>query len=109
MTFDLLLIYIAWAYGLWVLFIFAMAARWAWPRLGITVKALLVLPVLVAVVGDMGLNVMATLPFFDAPRELMFTQRMNRYKKEGGIRGKIAAYICRTFLDPFEQGGHCSQ
>lgn len=60
----------------------------------------------------------ATLLFLDTPREIKFTRRCQRYISEGEgflqrirfirrTRQKMAMWICKNALDPFEEGGHC--
>lgn len=40
-------------------------------------------------------------------KHLTLSQKCSVIGKGTGVRAKIARYICRTWLDPFEQGGHC--
>lgn len=62
--------------------------------------------------------IFASILFLDPPREWQFTKRCQRYIKEGNgflqfikpirkLRRKIAKWICKNALDPFEEGGHC--
>jgi len=52
----------------------------------------------------------ATLFFWDAPRELMLTQRFKRYRKTEPLswRGRLAAVVCDQYLDRHDPSGdHC--
>lgn len=95
------------AYVLWVLFLAVMALYAAWRTLPIVTKVLAVPAVGIAVVMDIGLNIVATVPFVDLPHELTFSQRMGRYKNAPSWRTPIARWICANLLDPFQVGGHC--
>ena len=49
----------------------------------------------------------ASLFMLDLPRELFFTQRLERLKKgPDGWRKKVGTWICANLLDPF-QANHC--
>ncbi len=95
------------AYVLWVMFLAVMALQHAWPRLPGPVRALAVPAVLVAIALDVAFNLLASIPFADLPREATFSQRMGRYKAGSGWRCRVAQWICRNLLDPFDIGGHC--
>ncbi len=95
------------AYVLWVLFLAVMALQHAWDRLPGLVRALAVPAVVVAIALDVAFNLVATIPFADAPQEWTFSQRMGRYKQGTGWRAVTAQWICANLLDPFEIGGHC--
>lgn len=58
---------------------------------------------------DIFLNlVIATVCFFDLPKELLLTARMKRYiAGESGRRERVAAWICAQMLNPFSSGKHC--
>lgn len=104
------MIYLAlYIYAFYLLFVVTMAAKAAWPFLTITPKVLLAPVALLAVFMDVLFNVtFASLLFFDAPREAMFTKRLDRYKTEGaGWRYTVAVWLCKNLLDPFQSGGHC--
>lgn len=100
---------IGWTYLLWMFFLAVMALQWAKQRgvLSPTTLILAIPGILVAVLMDIALNIVATLPFLDRPHELTFSQRMGRYLREPSWRTPIAKVICGTFLDPFQIGGHC--
>lgn len=95
------------SYVLWVLFLAVMALYAVWRTLPIVTKVLAVPAVAVAVVMDIGLNLIATIPFIDLPHELTFSQRMGRYLNNPSWRTPIAKWICANLLDPFQTGGHC--
>ena len=95
-------------YALAPLFLAVMALRWKWKELHWSAKAFYGPWVIAAVVLDIAVQLAATLVFFDWPQEVMFTQRMSRYKATWyGWRTPVARWLCEKILDPFEQGGHC--
>lgn len=58
---------------------------------------------------DILLNfIVGSIVFIELPRELLFTSRVSRWNDNDGWRGKLARWFCRVWLDPFEEGGHCS-
>ncbi|HEX8988709.1 MAG TPA: hypothetical protein VF816_12190 [Rhodocyclaceae bacterium] len=99
--------FLLYSYVVWVLFLAVMALYAAWPRLPKVTRVLAVPAVAVAVILDVGLNIVATIPFLDLPHEWTFSQRMGRYKHEQSWRTPIACWICANLLDPFQVGGHC--
>lgn len=102
------MILIAYTYIFWLLFIVVMAGKAAWPQLPIVARVLLAPAALVGYLMDVFFNlVIATILFLDLPREWTFTERLDRYKQEGGWRGDVAKWICSNLLDPFQVGGHC--
>ncbi len=105
MIFDFAL----YAYVLWVLFLAVMSLYAAWRTLPTFTKALSLPAVVIAVIMDVGLNIVATIPFLDLPHELTFSQRMGRYIRNPSWRTPIAKWICGNLLDPFQVGGHCSR
>lgn len=98
-------------YVFYLLFVVTMGAKAAWPNLTVIPRTLLVPAALVAVVMDVIFNLIpATIIFLNLPRELLFTQRLDRYEEEGsGWRYRIAIWICQNMLNPFQQGGHCTK
>lgn len=106
-----LLDWILYTYAFYLLFVLTMAAKAAWPVLSIVPKVLLAPPALLAVLMDVVFNLIpATVIFLDLPREWLFTLRLDRYEAEGaGWRYRLALWICRNLLNPFQQGGHCTQ
>jgi hypothetical protein len=95
-------------YVMWVLFLAVMSLYAAWKTLPLVTKILAVPAVLIAVLMDVGLNIIATVPFLDLPQEWTFSQRMGRYKRNKSWRTPIACWFCSNLLDPFQVGGHCS-
>lgn len=95
------------AYTLWVLFLAVMALKHAWDSLPMIVKVLAAPAVLVAYLLDVGLNLLATIPFADSPEEWTFSRRMGRYKRSASWRTPVAGWLCANLLDPFDIGGHC--
>lgn len=56
--------------------------------------------------ATVGSIIFLELPRYDL-KEVLFTGRVSRWNDTGGWRGDVARYFCSTFLDPFEEGGHC--
>jgi len=62
---------------------------------------------------DVFLNAtVGTIIFLELPRydikEVLFTGRVSRWNDDKGWKGATARYFCKTFLDPFDIGGHCA-
>jgi len=62
---------------------------------------------------DVFLNLtVGSLTFFEIPKytkkEWLFTGRVSRWNDSSTWRGDLARWYCSEFLDPFEEGGHCS-
>ena len=56
---------------------------------------------------DIVLNVIVgTLVFISPPLELTLTGRLKRHQRDGGLRGKMAAWVCTHFLNTFDPDGH---
>lgn len=51
----------------------------------------------------------ASLAFWELPRELLVTKRLQRHLESfAGWRWKLATWICNSLLDPFDPSGkHC--
>ena len=63
-----------------------------------------------ALAMNMVLNLLVyTILYVDLPRELLATDRMDRYKKKGkGWRCTMATWKCTNLLNPFDpKGEHC--
>jgi disulfide bond formation protein DsbB len=55
---------------------------------------------------DLTVQIAATLPFFDPPRELTLSERLTRYKNQRtGWRYSTAVWFAKHFLDPFDPRG----
>lgn len=108
---NIVLDWIIYTYVFYLLFVVTMAAKAAWPELSSVPKVLLVPAALVALVMDVIFNLIpATVIFIDLPKEALFTQRLDRYEAEdAGWRYKLALWICKNLLNPFQQGGHCTK
>lgn len=56
--------------------------------------------------------VVGSILFLELPQytkgEWLFTGRVSRWNNYTNWRGKLAFWFCMYFLDPFEDGGHCS-
>lgn len=63
--------------------------------------------VLPGAILDVVVNVLATIPFWDIPKEWTLSQRLSRYYVEGSDnwRSKAAEYIARNFLNTFDPSG----
>lgn len=105
---ELVLLYFAMAYVLWILFLDYCSLANKWDILSTWAKALGLPIVIAGLVVDCVFNVFSSIPFLDPPREYTFTQRMSRYTHDvGNWRTPIAEWICGKLLDPFQNGGHC--
>ena len=102
-----ILIFFAWCYVLWILFIAVMGFKSAWKTLSVATKILAAPWAAIAYLLDIGLNIIATILFADLPREATLSQRFTRYKTDTSWRSPIAHWLCSNLLDPFELGGHC--
>ena len=103
---GLVLIFVVWAYYLAV-----MALKAGRDRGLLRTETRVAAAVLIAMGAPayvlLNLTV-GTILFLDPPRELQFTMRCRRHIETGsGWRYKLARWTCRTWLDPFEEGGHC--
>lgn len=98
---------------LWVHYLAIMALKRQRDKGKLTKTALaFATPILVVgLVLDVFFNlVFGSILFFpDFPRELLFTDRLQRHLEQSdGRRLKIAKWFCRHFLDPFDPDGkHC--
>jgi hypothetical protein len=65
--------------------------------------------VIVGVLLDVVLNVtVGSVLFLELPEigRLLFTARLGKHCGTSGFRGKIACFICKNLLDPFDPKGH---
>ena len=78
------------------------------------------MPILVMmVILDFVLNIVASVPFLEAPwrkmqdgrRAWLLTLRCDFHISGGGspYQQMLGRWVCRNLLDPFEVGGHCSK
>ncbi|QWT46904.1 hypothetical protein [Azospira inquinata] len=100
-------------YVFWVLFLACAALYQGWHQATPLVKVLAVPLALTAFVVDLVFNyTFAVLLFLQWPPQGCYTltKRISYYKNHepGTWRGKVGKFICQNFLDPFQQGGHCS-
>lgn len=97
----------------WILYVIIMGSYRAHlsERLSGFNKYMAIPLVLLGVLFDIVGNILiATILFLDIPRELLFTDRLKRYKNIEGtaLRKRIALYICDSILDPFDpRNNHC--
>ena len=102
----LILVYI---YTFYFAFLAVMKLKSDWDNLPIEMKVLVSPGVIVAIAMDISINILVSIVFFELPKEWTLTARLSRYKSgtAGATRQKVAVYLCTTFLDPAEFGGHC--
>jgi len=91
---------------LWVSFLAYTALKANWKALPLEVKVAGFLVVLFGWLLDVFLNWTAGW-LLGVGRELTLSQRCGRLKQGNDWRATVACYLCRTWLDPFELGGHC--
>lgn len=109
---DMVMTVFKWAlavtYGLWVFFL-AVMNLWRARRDGSLTKPTLALGVPVLAVGytlDVAVNlVILTVIFFEVPKEMTVTARLQRHKYADGWRGRISRWLARNLLDPFDPRG----
>jgi hypothetical protein len=107
---DLLTFTATYIYVFWLVFIVVMAAKASWNTLTLTAKIMLAPVCVLGVLLDVFFNIfIATFLLVDFPREAMFTHRLDRYEGMTGWRQTFALWMCRTFLNPFQIGGHCTR
>lgn len=97
-------------YALWLLFILSMSFKRAWPYMHPVAKVLAAPVLIVGAVVDAMVNVLASLVFFDPPRELTLSHRLKRYNTDfaDDWRAAIADWVCTHMLDQFDpDGDHC--
>jgi hypothetical protein len=97
----------AFALQTWILYLAVMALkreRDAMPRI---TRALGYIVLGVGYVFDVAFNLLASIPFAEPPRELLFTARVHRHINEMGYRGNLARWFCANLLEPFDKG-HCT-
>lgn len=106
----LLLWMAAFAYLLWVLYVFCMAMERA--HLAGLVSPFawaLALPFIVFAIGlDVALNLtVACIVFAELPEygEWTISQRLNRLARDTGWRGTLARWLARNLLDPYDSTG----
>jgi hypothetical protein len=110
---------------LWALAVFwAMGATWVFylaimnldrnkKKLTVWAKVFGYPVLLVGLVLDVLFNaVIGSVLFLELPRldlgEWLFSGRVSRWNASKYWRGDMARFFCSNFLDPFDEGGHCS-
>lgn len=91
---------------LWVLFLAYTALYTHWSALRPEVKVAGAMVVLCGFLVDVAINWTIGL-VLGITRDATLSQKCSRLKRVGGWRAAVAAYLCATWLDPFELGGHC--
>ena len=95
-------------YVLWLFYLAAMNLRAAKEAGRLThVVLVLALPLLGAAVAiDVAVNlVLATVVFFDRPREWTVSARLARYLPGSDWRARVAMWVGEHLLDPFDPSG----
>lgn len=91
---------------LWVFFLAYTALKANWKGLRIEVKIVGGVVIAVGLLIDISIN--WTLGWLlGVGQEWTLSQRCGRLKQGDDWRASVACYLCRCWLDPFEQGGHC--
>ena len=107
--------YLALIYLTWEAFLSVMALKSARDSGKLTTLATYMAYPLLAVAWllDFSLNMAATPVFLDLPREWLLTIRCDRYLSAPAsgtlpvYRQRLARFLCKNLLDPFQSGGHC--
>ena len=95
-------------YVFYFAFLAVMLLKAKWDLLPLPMKVWVAPGAVIAFLMDIAFNYsFATILFLEIPHEFTFTARLSRYKTEGGLRGKVATWLCVNLLDPAEIGGHC--
>lgn len=92
--------------ALWVLFLAYTALYANWNSLRPEVKVVGALVVFFGLLVDTGINWTVGLTL-GVTKDWTLSQKCGRLKRSGGWRATVATYLCRTWLDPFQLGGHC--
>ena len=124
---DFILLGIIFFLFLWIVFMNAMALQKRLPNYPKPVQYIIKLIIGIGAIGDAIFNIIfGSVLFLELPREWLLTQRLNRilksdkeYVPEHSVRNKtgagyfkytrrykIAEFICKYFLNPFDPG-HC--
>ncbi len=93
----------------WTLYLAVMAMKRQQNKLTIPTKVFAYPVIAIGLAVDMLYNITAgSILFFEFPQEWLFTTRCDRHLPNKGIRGNIARWFCKNFLDPFDPAGkHC--
>lgn len=96
-----------------VAWVFYIAAMGLIPKLRageipLAVRPMAYTAVLMAVLIDVCITLLLSLLLWDLPREPLLTGKLKRLKANGGWRGRVAEWVCRDCLNPFDKTGeHC--
>jgi hypothetical protein len=102
---------VAYLFLFWAVYVLVMglyrahlAGRLGWPAYVMGIPWLAV-----GVVMDVLANiVIASIVFFERPREWLVTTRLVRWQSDASWRGAIARWVCKNLLDVFDPSGtHC--
>lgn len=92
--------------ALWVFFLAYSALLANWKALRPEVKFVGCIVIAIGFVIDLGWNWSFGLVLGVTP-DLTLSQKCGRLKYGEDWRAPVACYLCRSWLDPFQQGGHC--
>ncbi len=103
---------LAYLWTFWAVYVLVMGIHRAHisKRLGPVTFCLSLPFVIIGLIMDAFANLtIAALVFFELPRELLVTARLQRYVGQGaGWRFTIANWVCNNLLDVFDpSGNHC--
>lgn len=90
---------------LWTLFLSYTALKAKWSNLRLEVKIVGFIFVLSGLLLDIAINWTIGL-VLGITKDFTLSQKCKRLGKLDSLRGKIARYICKNWLNPFDQG-HC--
>lgn len=94
-------------YLMWLGYVLAMHVIAKWDSLTLASKVLGAPPALLAYLLDVLLNwTLLIVLFWDWPRERTITHRLHRYQLTPGHRARVAAWVCKNLLNPFDPD-HC--
>ena len=95
---------------LWMGYVLTMELKENFKQLRWEVKIIAFFPALFRYLLDVLLNViLLSILFWELPKEVTITKRFKRWKATPHIapkRAAFAAYICNSWLNPFDRG-HC--
>lgn len=93
--------------ALWVFFLAYTQIKAKWKSLRLEVKVVGVVVVLIGFTIDVAINWTIGLAL-GVTRDVTLSQKCKRLRRDDmGWRGDVAAYLCETWLNPFDGGDHC--
>lgn len=91
---------------LWVLYLAYIALKSCWNELRTEVKVVGAVVIVVGFIIDIAVNWTLGL-VLGVTKDYTLSQKCSRLKRGTGWRARFSCYLCSTWLDPFELGGHC--